>query len=514
MLYCLRAIVRIDNQLLKVDYLILAIQCWLLKVNHQQALNTYQDSPLSNNLNTNDNNDFSSLALHPDLISNLASLGYKEMTPIQRQSLPLLLDKKDVIAQAKTGSGKTAAFGLSVLHHLDVKKYRVQTLILCPTRELADQVAKEIRKLARGIHNIKVLTLCGGMPFGPQIGSLEHGAHIVVGTPGRLEEHLRKNKLNLDHLSSLVFDEADRMLDMGFKPAIDAILEHVPAQHQTLLFSATFPAEISAIAKRIMTDPVTVKVESTHDNTSIEQIVYKLDNKTSRISALQTILLSHRPDSAVIFCNTKIETQEVASQLNNIGLSAVALNGDLEQRQREQILVRFSNKSASILVATDVAARGLDIDDLGTVINYQIARELEVHTHRIGRTGRAGSQGTAYTLISDKESYKLRLLEEYIGQTLATKALPSSAALKEPSYKPPMATLQIDGGKKQKIRAGDILGALTGKDGIDGKYVGKINIFDNCAYVAISSKMATDALHKIEQGKLKGRSFRVRLIRG
>jgi ATP-independent RNA helicase DbpA len=515
MLYCLHAIVRIDNQLLKVDYLILAIQCWLLKVNHQQALNTYQDSPLSNNLNTNDNNnDFSSLALHPDLISNLASLGYKEMTPIQRQSLPLLLDKKDVIAQAKTGSGKTAAFGLSVLHHLDVKKYRVQTLILCPTRELADQVAKEIRKLARGIHNIKVLTLCGGMPFGPQIGSLEHGAHIVVGTPGRLEEHLRKNKLNLDHLSSLVFDEADRMLDMGFKPAIDAILEHVPAQHQTLLFSATFPAEISAIAKRIMTDPVTVKVESTHDNTSIEQIVYKLDNKTSRISALQTILLSHRPDSAVIFCNTKIETQEVASQLNNIGLSAVALNGDLEQRQREQILVRFSNKSASILVATDVAARGLDIDDLGTVINYQIARELEVHTHRIGRTGRAGSQGTAYTLISDKESYKLRLLEEYIGQTLATKALPSSAALKEPSYKPPMATLQIDGGKKQKIRAGDILGALTGKDGIDGKYVGKINIFDNCAYVAISSKMATDALHKIEQGKLKGRSFRVRLIRG
>ncbi len=515
MLYCLHAFVRIDNQLLKVDYLILAIQCWLLKVNHQQALYTYQDSPLSNNLNTNDNNnDFSSLALHPDLISNLASLGYKEMTPIQRQSLPLLLDKKDVIAQAKTGSGKTAAFGLSVLHHLDVKKYRVQTLILCPTRELADQVAKEIRKLARGIHNIKVLTLCGGMPFGPQIGSLEHGAHIVVGTPGRLEEHLRKNKLNLDHLSSLVFDEADRMLDMGFKPAIDAILEHVPAQHQTLLFSATFPAEISAIAKRIMTDPVTVKVESTHDNTSIEQIVYKLDNKTSRISALQTILLSQRPDSAVIFCNTKIETQEVASQLNNIGLSAVALNGDLEQRQREQILVRFSNKSASILVATDVAARGLDIDDLGTVINYQIARELEVHTHRIGRTGRAGSQGTAYTLISDKESYKLRLLEEYIGQTLATKALPSSAALKEPSYKPPMATLQIDGGKKQKIRAGDILGALTGKDGIDGKYVGKINIFDNCAYVAISSKMATDALHKIEQGKLKGRSFRVRLIRG
>jgi ATP-independent RNA helicase DbpA len=436
------------------------------------------------------------------------------MTPIQRQSLPLLLDRKDVIAQAKTGSGKTAAFGLSVLHHLDVKKYRVQALILCPTRELADQVAKEIRKLARGIHNIKVLTLCGGMPFGPQIGSLEHGAHIVVGTPGRIEEHLRKNNLNLDSLSSLVFDEADRMLDMGFKPAIDAILQHVPAKHQTLLFSATFPAEISAIAQQIMTQPVTVKVESTHDNTSIEQIVYKLDNGTSRISALQTILLKHRPDSAVIFCNTKIETQEIATALVNIGFSAVALNGDLEQKQREQILVRFSNKSVSILVATDVAARGLDIDDLGTVINYQIARELEVHTHRIGRTGRAGSQGIAFTLVSEKDSYKLKLLEEYMGQALTIKSLPPTANLNEPSYKPPMATLQIDGGKKQKIRPGDILGALTGKDGIDSKYVGKINIFDNCAYVAISRSNAADALHKIEQGKLKGRSFRVRLIRG
>lgn len=459
------------------------------------------------------NNDFSSLPLHPDLISNLASLGYTEMTPIQRQSLPLSLARKDVIAQAKTGSGKTAAFGLSVLQHLDVKKFRVQTLILCPTRELADQVAKEIRKLARGIHNIKILTLCGGMPFGPQIGSLEHGAHIVVGTPGRIEEHLRKNKLNLDNLNSLVFDEADRMLDMGFKPSIDAILEHVPAKHQTLLFSATFPAEISAIAKRIMHEPITVKVESTHDNTTIEQIVYKLDNGTSRSSALLTLLLKHRPDSAVVFCNTKIETQEVASQLNNIGLSAVALNGDLEQRQREQILVRFSNKSASILVATDVAARGLDIDDLGTVINYQIARELEVHTHRIGRTGRAGSQGTAYTLITEKESYKLKLLETYMGQTLVTKSLPASAGPKAPGYKPPMATLQIDGGKKQKIRAGDILGALTGKAGIDGKHVGKINIFDNCAYVAVSRQLAADALDKIEQGKLKGRSFRVRLIK-
>ncbi len=436
------------------------------------------------------------------------------MTPIQRKSLPLLLEKKDVIAQAKTGSGKTAAFGLSVLHHLNVKKYRVQNLILCPTRELADQVAKEIRKLARGIHNIKVLTLCGGMPFGPQIGSLEHGAHIIVGTPGRIEEHLRKGNLVLNDLSALVFDEADRMLDMGFKPSIDAILEHVPTKHQTLLFSATFPPEINTIANSIMHNPTTVKVEATHDSSSIEQIIYKLDNTDSRIAAVKSILLSNRPNSAVIFCNTKRETQEIAAELANTGLSALALHGDLEQKQRDQVLVRFSNKSASILVATDVAARGLDIDALDTVINYQIARELEVHTHRIGRTGRAGNSGKAYTVIFEKESYKLRALEEYMGQTLTTQSLPSLTEIDEPAYKPPMVTLQIDGGKKQKVRPGDILGALTGKGGIEGKQVGKINIFDHCAYVAVSRKIASDALHKIEAGKLKGRSFRVRRIRG
>ncbi len=458
--------------------------------------------------------DFSSLPLHKDLISNLASLGYREMTPIQSKSLPLLLEKKDVIAQAKTGSGKTAAFGLSVLHHLDLKKYRVQNLILCPTRELADQVAKEIRKLARGIHNIKVLTLCGGMPFGPQIGSLEHGAHIVVGTPGRIEEHLRKGNLSLDNLTGLVFDEADRMLDMGFKPAIDAILEYTPSKHQTLLFSATFPAEIHTIANRIMQSPVTVKVEATHDNSTIEQVIYQLDNSASRIEAVKNILLEQRPNSAVIFCNTKRETQEIATELANIGLSALALNGDLEQRQRDQILVQFANKSTSVLVATDVAARGLDIDALDIVINYQIARELDVHTHRIGRTGRAGSHGKAYTVIFEKENYKLRALEEYMDQTLTISPLPVSNKLDNTPYKPPMVTLQIDGGKKQKVRPGDILGALTGKGGIDGNNVGKIAIFDNCAYVAVSRKMATDALHKIEGGKLKGRSFRVRRIRG
>ncbi|MEJ2763256.1 ATP-dependent RNA helicase DbpA [Photobacterium sp. MCCC 1A19761] len=457
--------------------------------------------------------DFSTLDLKPDLLNNLASLGYDTMTPIQAQSLPHILAGKDVIAQGKTGSGKTAAFGLGVLEHLDVKRFRVQSLVLCPTRELADQVAKEIRRLARAIHNIKVLTLCGGMPFGPQIGSLEHGAHIIVGTPGRVEEHVRKGYLNLDHLNLLVLDEADRMLEMGFQDSLDAIIDAAPARRQGLLFSATYPTQIQAIASRILEKPVTVKVASTHDQQSIRQHFFKVDSNDDRMMAVRLLLAYHCPDSAVIFCNTKREVQDVADELNAYGFSALALHGDLEQRERDQTLVRFANKSASVLVATDVAARGLDIDALDAVINYHLARDVEVHVHRIGRTGRAGSKGIACSLFSDKEHYKVALLEDYLEQPIEGEALPSSQWLAEPSAQPAMITLQISGGKKQKVRPGDILGALTGEQGIEGSQVGKINVFDQCAYVAVQRDVARRALKKLEKGKMKGRTFRVRQIR-
>jgi len=457
---------------------------------------------------------FRSLALHTSLLENLDSLGYKEMTEIQEQSLPAMMAGEDVIAQAKTGSGKTAAFGLALLNKLKVKQFRVQSLVLCPTRELADQVAKEIRRLGRGIHNIKVLTLCGGMPFGPQIGSLEHGAHIVVGTPGRIEEHLRKQTLRLDDVTTFVLDEADRMLDMGFQPSLDAIVEYIPTQRQTLLFSATFPEQIQSISQRIMRVPTIIKVASTHDNQSIQQYFYQLDNDISRTTALQLLLLTHRPSSAVVFCNTRRETQEVADELSGMGFFALALHGDMEQRMRDQTLVRFANKSASILVATDVAARGLDIDELDAVFNYQLSREKDVHTHRIGRTGRAGSKGAAFTLYSQKETYKIEALEKQLSCKIEPSPLPSLSVLNDPIYKPPMATLQIDGGKRQKVRPGDILGALTSDGGIAGTQVGKIHIFDNSAYVAVSRNEVKTALQKIEQGKLKGRSFRVRHIRG
>lgn len=456
---------------------------------------------------------FSSLKLQPALLKNLSSLSYQAMTPIQAESLPHILDGKDVIAQAKTGSGKTAAFGLGLLERLDVKRFRVQSLILCPTRELADQVAKEVRKLGRTIHNIKVLTLCGGMPFGPQIGSLEHGAHIIVGTPGRVEEHLRKGTLKLDSLTTLVLDEADRMLDMGFQSELDAIIDYMPTKRQTMLFSATFADQIQSIAERIMDQPVMVQVASTHDSDSIQQHLYKVDGNLERLTAVRLLLLHYSPESAVVFCNTKRETQEVADELRNHDFSALALHGDLEQRDRDQALVRFANKSVSVLVATDVASRGLDIDALDAVINYHIAHDEEVHVHRIGRTGRAGSTGIACTLYNEQESYKIARLEEYLGHAINTEPMPPFSLLKNPVYKPVMATLQIDGGKKQKVRPGDILGALTGEKGIDGKQVGKIQIFDNWSYVAVGRELVKEALKKLEHGKLKGRSFRVRQLR-
>ena len=456
--------------------------------------------------------EFSVLPLQKSLLDNLGTLGYHQMTDIQAQSLPLFLKGRDVIGQAKTGSGKTASFGLGLLQKLDVKKFRVQSLVLCPTRELADQVAKEIRKLARSIHNIKVLTLCGGMPMGPQIGSLEHGAHIIVGTPGRIQDHLSKGRLTLKHLNTLVLDEADRMLEMGFQDALDAIIKHCPKQRQTLLFSATFQENIEKIATRYLNQPAHIKVESVHQEASIEQAFYHVDTNEDRIDALQRLLLAHKPNAAIIFCNTKKAVKEVAMQLQTSGHSVLALHGDLEQRERNETLLKFANKSALILVATDVAARGLDIDNLDAVINYDITPDPEVHVHRIGRTGRAGNKGIACSIYCDKDSRRIADIETYLKKDINVLALPDDNVFSERPKKPTMTTLQIDGGKKQKLRPGDILGGLTGKKGIQGSQVGKINIFDVKAYVAVDSKVVKAAMKKISNDKLKGRNFRVRAI--
>ena len=455
---------------------------------------------------------FSSLALPAGLVDNLSTLGYAHMTPVQAQSLPPVLAGKDIIAQAKTGSGKTAAFSLGVLAKLNVKRFRIQSLVLCPTRELAEQVAVEMRKLARGIHNIKILTLCGGVSIGPQIGSLEHGAHIIVGTPGRVDDHIRKGTLRLDDVETLVLDEADQMLDMGFQDTLDAIIERIPQSRQTLLFSATFPRAIEAIAKRVLKNPEMVKVEEEQAKSTIKQYFYKMDNNKQRYPTLKLLLLKFTPQSCVVFCNTKVETQQVCDDLADEGFSAVSLHGDLEQRDRERTLIHFSNKSASILVATDVAARGLDIDDMDMVINYHLAHDTQTHVHRVGRTGRAGKKGIACSIYGEAEAFKIAQIGDHYERDITPEQMPPFNLLDKPPYRPEMVTLMIDSGKKQKVRAGDILGALTGKDGVAGRQVGKINVLDNVAFVAVERNSSKPALRKLTEGNIKGRKIRARRL--
>jgi len=453
--------------------------------------------------------EFSSLPLKSALLENIESLGYTHLTPIQAESLPHILEGKDVIAQAKTGSGKTAAFGIGLLSRLDLSSFRVQAMVVCPTRELADQVCKEIRRLARFTQNIKVLSLCGGVPFGPQLGSLEHGVHVVVGTPGRLQEHLRKRSLKLSNLKVLVLDEADRMLDMGFEEAITDVISYAPTHRQTLLFSATYAEQIREMSQKFQFKPVSVSIETSHHDSDIDQLFYQTE-KSKRLNALGYLLAYHRPESTVVFCNTKRDCQDVASHLSQAGFSVQAIHGDLEQKDRDQVLVRFSNKSCSILVATDVAARGLDIKDMQAVINYELPWDPEVYVHRIGRTGRAGKKGLALSLCIEAELPRVKAIEDYQGHPAKWDEVAPFKMTDEQRFQPPMVTLWIDGGRKDKVRPGDILGALTGEGGIAGSEVGKIDLFDKQSYVAVKRDSADKALACLRNGKIKGRSFNVR----
>ncbi|MBK8188155.1 MAG: ATP-dependent RNA helicase DbpA [Cellvibrio sp.] len=453
---------------------------------------------------------FSNLPLSESMLTNLDSLEYKEMTPIQAQSLPLILQGVDIIGKAKTGSGKTAAFAIGLLHQMQADAYHTQALVLCPTRELADQVAKEIRRLARMIPNIKVLTLCGGVSIGPQLASLERGAHIVVGTPGRLVDHLRKNSLQLNQIKQLVLDEADRMLDMGFSEDIDQIIAACPDEKQTLLFSATYPKDIEAISKRCQKNPQMVSVETTEINTAITQAFFEVSSSHDKLHALLKLLAEYKPKSCIVFCNTKQTCNEVLEFLQEQNISSVALHGDLEQKQRDQVLVRFANRSVSVLIATDVAARGLDIKQLDAVINFDLARDSEVHIHRVGRTGRAGETGIALNLISPQDLAALNRLENFASIQIELKKLPASKPIVD--LEPEMVTLNIDGGKKDKLRAGDILGALTKDAGIGGDKIGKIDIFDFAAYVAIERSVAHQALKQLQTKPLKGKQFRARKL--
>ena len=454
---------------------------------------------------------FSSLQISEAQVSNLDSLGYKKMTAIQAQSLPHVLKGKDLIAQAKTGSGKTAAFGIGLLEQINPRFFGVQALVLCPTRELADQVGKELRRLARSIPNIKLVLLCGGKPFGPQRGSLEHGAHIAVGTPGRIQDHLRKETLKLDGLKTLVLDEADRMLDMGFFDVMTEIIAQTPKKRQTLLFSATYPKAIKKMCQSIQRDPVMVTVDAEHKPGVIDQLFYEV-KKHERNNTLRAIFEHYKPENALVFCHTKKQCDEVARYLRDHKIDTLAIHGDLDQRERDQVLVRFANNSCAVLVATDVAARGLDIKSLQAVINFELPRDPEIYVHRIGRTGRAGETGIALSIFTESEQYRINAIEQYQKTPCICDVYASLD--RDPGFalQAPMVTIQLDAGRKHKMRPGDLLGALTGDAGLSGSQIGKIDIFDMSSFVAIERDAVRQALNYLADGKVKGRSIRARKI--
>ncbi len=458
--------------------------------------------------------DFSALPLNEATLANLAQLGYHQMTPIQAASLPPALEGKDLIAQAQTGSGKTAAFGLALLAGLNPRWFAVQALVLCPTRELADQVSAEIRRLARAQDNIKVVTLCGGVPLRGQRASLENGAHIVVGTPGRIMDHLERASLDLAGLKTLVLDEADRMLDMGFMDDIRTVVRQTPPTRQTLLFSATYPEGIASLAKDFLREPVHIEIKAQAAQVTIEQRFYEI-TRAQKFEAVAKLLLHFRPVNTLAFCNTKQQCKDLVDYLQQQGIDAQALYGELEQRERDQVLAQFANRSCAVLVATDVASRGLDIDQLAAVINVDITPDPQVHVHRVGRTGRAGAAGLALSLTTLNDMGRVGAIEIYQKMSSTWYGLETLTPASDDPLLAPMVTLQILGGRKEKIRAGDVLGALTNAEGgpaYTREQIGKIQVTEFCTFVAVARDIAQAACAKLNAGRIKGKSVKVRLV--
>ena len=456
---------------------------------------------------------FADLALEPSLRAGLDALGYTTLTPIQAQSLPAILDRRDLIAQAPTGSGKTAAFGLGLLHHIDAGATRTQALVLCPTRELADQVGKQLRKLATGIANLKLSVLCGGIPLAPQLASLaQHAPQVVVGTPGRVLELVQKDALDLRGVRTLVLDEADRMLDMGFDEPIRALVKRTPKDRQTLLFSATFPESIRILAQAMLRDPLEVSVDGDAHAPRIETHFFEAE-PARRAPQLAALLLQFRPESTVVFCNMRRDTEEVVGSLAHYGFTALALHGDMEQRDRDEVLVRFANRSCNVLVASDVAARGLDIDDIGAVVNYELPTDADTWLHRIGRTGRAGRDGLALSLVASGERNRAALIEQRQGMPLRFERIAPLDGKPRDVPQAAMVTLRIDAGRTDKLRPGDIVGALTGDaGGLAKDAIGKIDVFPTRSYVAVARGEAKHALEQLRAGRIKGRRFRVNAL--
>ncbi|MFO0696281.1 MAG: ATP-dependent RNA helicase DbpA [Polyangiales bacterium] len=463
--------------------------------------------------------EFRTLPLSPPLLSVLEELGFERLTPIQEQSIPPLLAGRDLVGRSRTGSGKTAAFALPILEKVRLEGRELQALVLCPTRELCAQVARAMRTFGRRLPGLQVLVLAGGQPIRPQESALEKGAHVAVGTPGRVLDLLRRGTLDARNVATVVLDEADRMLDMGFERDMNEVLDALPRARQSVFFSATFPPSFDAMSRAFQRDPVRVTVEDeAGQGAHIEKRAHVVP-ADRKLGALIDVLAAHPHESALVFCNFKATVVEVEAALRRAGRSAEGLHGDLEQFQRDTVMAKFRNGSTRILVATDVAARGLDIEGLDLVVDYELAPQPEVYVHRIGRTGRAGKEGLAISLVTPREASKLAALEERLGLAIERAPLGTGEARDEgdtASVEPGearMDTLRISGGRKEKVRPGDILGALTGEaGGLDASDVGKIEIHDHFAYVAVSKRVSGRALESLSNGRIKGRRFRVSLV--
>ncbi|MGB1239565.1 MAG: ATP-dependent RNA helicase DbpA [Pseudomonadales bacterium] len=453
---------------------------------------------------------FSELALSQSTLDDLQHLGYEQPTPIQAQALQPILEGKDLQAKAETGSGKTAAFGIPIVEHIDLELLEPQALIIAPTRELCNQITSAIRSFGRSKANLRVVTLCGGVSKQPQQDALKQGVHIVVGTPGRINDHLERERLDLDSMRTVVLDEADRMLDMGFAPQIGDIVSHFPEEHQTLLFSATYDQNARELANAITDDPVFVEIEPQQTTDNLKQWLCRCSD-SNREQTVHDLLVQFQFESSIIFCNTKKGCQELRSYLRGLGHAAHTLHGDLEQTEREDILVQFAHRSATILIATDVAARGLDIEAVPGVINYDVPTDPSTYTHRIGRTARAGNSGTAITLCSNSENHRWDRITE-TQQANAEPLLSKDSGGKKPAFAP-YRTLCVLGGRKNKLRAGDILGALTRDDLLSREHIGKIDIMENVSYAAIDNTVTKLALDQVQKGRIKGKKYRAKILK-
>ncbi|WP_345991986.1 ATP-dependent RNA helicase DbpA [Sulfurimonas sp. HSL-1716] len=450
---------------------------------------------------------FTSLNIQEKLLKSLSLLDFTQMTPIQEQSIPLILQGEDLVAKSKTGSGKTIAFGIGLLQNLDVKDFHIQSLVICPTRELSEQVASELRKLARSQHNVKIATIYGGDSFANQKRSLEKGAHIVVGTPGRIIDHIGKESIDLSRIKILVLDEADRMLDMGFFDDISYIKNKLPSKLQILLFSATYPENIKKLVSSIMNTPKIVTIEEDNEK-FLKQFICKV-NKNSKYETLKIILLSYRPDSVIIFCNTKLEVEELTHNLYSDGFDSEFFHGGMEQNIRNEMLLMFANKSIPILVTTNLAARGIDIKDISLVINYDIPHDPEVYLHRVGRTARAGDEGVSISLYDDYGIKHLNAVKELIKTDIEELDVKELSYNDRSSIRAKYVTLHLLAGKRDKIRAGDIVGTFIKTLDLEKNSLGDIDIFQKDSYVAIKRECFDKKIPKIKEMIIKGKRVRI-----